>query len=215
MSGARVRVRAELLAQRKALGSARVGALSALVTQHFLQGCGIAPDQWRGLHVALYRPLPGELDLSELEARLEVYGARLCFPRILSPQARSMEMAYGAPTPGATDPSGAGTWPKSAFGIPEPPSAFPIAPPEELDVVFVPGVAFGLQGERLGMGAGFYDRYLPRAPRALKIALAFDFQLLPKLEQESWDQRVDWIWTERRQLQLRPWKPPVRNAFKQ
>jgi 5-formyltetrahydrofolate cyclo-ligase len=63
-------------------------------------------------------------------------------------------------------------------------------------LIIVPGVAFGRQGERLGMGGGFYDRFLARIPDVIRVVLAFDFQLLDELEQQHWDQPVDWIVTE-------------------
>ena len=71
--------------------------------------------------------------------------------------------------------------------------------PGLLDLVVVPGVAFGLDGSRLGMGAGFYDRFLSeREPRARRVALCFDCQLVPEIPVEMHDQRVEAIITETR-----------------
>ena len=72
-------------------------------------------------------------------------------------------------------------------------------PPGSLDLIVVPGVAFGLDGSRLGMGAGFYDRFLSESePQALRIALCFDCQLAEEIPMEVHDQRVEAIITETR-----------------
>jgi 5-formyltetrahydrofolate cyclo-ligase len=199
-----VNIRAEILARRRALDSRTLQQVSEEVIRRFLAGSAIAPEEWQGRCVALYRSLAGELDLRILEKTLLGWGARLCFPRVIDSRAAQMEFAWGAPPQGlhvGEDPSV--KWPQGAHGIVEPPSHHAAADPRELDMIFVPGVAFGLQGERIGMGAGYYDRYLPQAPQALRIALAFDFQLLPKIEQKPWDQAVHWIWTEQRDVRLK------------
>lgn len=61
----------------------------------------------------------------------------------------------------------------------------------ELDVVFLPLVAFDSFGYRMGMGGGFYDRSLARAKRTLKIGYAYDFQQVEKLAVNPWDVRLD------------------------
>ena len=48
----------------------------------------------------------------------------------------------------------------SVIGIPSPPLSAPIIPPQELDLVFVPALAYDYRGFRLGLGGGYYDRYL-------------------------------------------------------
>src|SRR5690606_4582388 len=70
------------------------------------------------------------------------------------------------------------------WGIPEPVDAFGSIeiPPEKLDVVFVPLLAFDKIGHRTGYGKGFYDRFLARCrPETLKIGLSF-FEAEEKLE---------------------------------
>ena len=71
-----------------------------------------------------------------------------------------------------------------------------IIPPEELDLIIVPGIAYDTRGERLGMGGGFYDAYLARATKAKRIALAFSCQLVAKIPMEAHDVLVHKIITE-------------------
>ncbi len=66
---------------------------------------------------------------------------------------------------------------------------------KNFDCVIVPGAAFDIRGNRLGLGGGYYDRFLPRAVNAKKIALAFDFQIVESLPAESHDTPVDMIIT--------------------
>ena len=69
-------------------------------------------------------------------------------------------------------------------------------PPQEIDCVIVPGVAFGLDGSRLGMGGGYYDTFLPKAAKAVKIAAAFQCQIADHIPSLPHDCGVDWIATE-------------------
>ena len=66
---------------------------------------------------------------------------------------------------------------------------------EKIDCVIVPGAAFDIHGKRLGLGGGYYDRFLKKTS-AKKIALAFDFQVVENLPTESHDMPVDFIFTE-------------------
>ncbi|MCM8819251.1 MAG: 5-formyltetrahydrofolate cyclo-ligase [Candidatus Omnitrophica bacterium] len=69
---------------------------------------------------------------------------------------------------------------------------------EQIDIVIVPALAFDYQKNRLGRGAGFYDRFLSNIkPPTKKIGICFDFQLLESLPQDTrYDQKVDIILTE-------------------
>ncbi|NLM36684.1 MAG: 5-formyltetrahydrofolate cyclo-ligase [Firmicutes bacterium] len=69
--------------------------------------------------------------------------------------------------------------------------------PEEIALFFIPGIAFDRQGNRLGHGGGYYDRYLSTVrPEAVKIGLAFQLQIAEALPASPHDIKVDAVLTE-------------------
>ena len=71
---------------------------------------------------------------------------------------------------------------------------------QELDVVICPLVAVDLNGNRMGMGGGFYDTTLGKSHQAglkkpLKIGWCYDFQVVEQLERQSWDVPLDGLIT--------------------
>ena len=133
--------------------------------------------------VAIYAPLPHEVNLLPLqhEFPLHRYVFPLCLPghqlefREVHDIARDMQ-------PGA-------------MNILEPaPHTRPVAA-EEIDILIVPGVAFTRQGDRMGYGGGYYDRFIPRCTRARVLALAFEEQIYDVLPTEEHDLRIPLIIT--------------------
>lgn len=59
--------------------------------------------------------------------------------------------------------------------------------PQDIDLVLVPGVAFDREGGRLGMGAGYYDRFLPQAKRAVLMGVVYDCLLQSELPKDEYD----------------------------
>lgn len=72
----------------------------------------------------------------------------------------------------------------------------------DIDLVFVPCIAVSMLGQRVGAGAGYYDKLL-RNTYAPKYVLAFEYQLFNAIESQSHDIRVDVIITERRVLRTK------------
>jgi len=73
--------------------------------------------------------------------------------------------------------------------------------PGEIDIAILPGVAFDLQGNRLGYGKGYFDRLLPQLPKhCVKVGLAFECQLVPQVLVETHDIPVDLVITETRTI---------------
>ncbi|MFN3813122.1 MAG: 5-formyltetrahydrofolate cyclo-ligase [Aquificaceae bacterium] len=67
--------------------------------------------------------------------------------------------------------------------------------PEEVELAFVPGLAFNIKGYRIGFGKGFYDRLLKKI-RGVKVGVAYSFQMVEEFPTDEWDQPVDFIVTE-------------------
>ncbi|MEL1134710.1 5-formyltetrahydrofolate cyclo-ligase [Desulfitobacterium sp. THU1] len=69
--------------------------------------------------------------------------------------------------------------------------------PEEIDCILVPGAAFDMQGNRLGYGGGYYDRFFERVrDKTPKIALAFHCQIVDSIPVEVYDKKIDALITE-------------------
>jgi 5-formyltetrahydrofolate cyclo-ligase len=91
-----------------------------------------------------------------------------------------------------------GGWVKGGYGIWEPDrSCSRLNEPDEIDLVLAPCVAFDGENRRLGHGAGYYDRYLPRCSRAVIVAVAFEAQRLEHLVCDAHDVPADIVVTER------------------
>lgn len=76
---------------------------------------------------------------------------------------------------------------RGKVGIPE-----PTTPPFEgnIDVIIVPAVAFDKQGNRLGRGGGYYDRFLKKQTHATFIGVGYDFQLVDEVPVRKHDQKM-------------------------
>jgi len=83
------------------------------------------------------------------------------------------------------------------YGIREPKAdRLRVVPPEEIDAVLVPAVAFDRRGYRVGYGGGYYDRFLPKAPQAVTIGAVFACQIVPEVPRDRYDVQVERIVTE-------------------
>ena len=85
--------------------------------------------------------------------------------------------------------------PGPQFGIPE-----PVGPVfhqlDAIDVIIVPGVAFDRNRNRMGRGRGFYDRLLKSTPNAVKVGVAFSFQIFDEIPVEPFDVPMDEVVSE-------------------
>jgi 5-formyltetrahydrofolate cyclo-ligase len=72
-----------------------------------------------------------------------------------------------------------------------------VVPPTKIDAVIAPGLAFDYSGRRVGFGGGYFDWFLKQLPEgALRLAVAYRFQVLDSVPQDPWDERVQKIFTE-------------------
>lgn len=132
-------------------------------------------------HIALFLSVDGELNTRPLIARLWQQHKQVYLP-VLHPFSPGNLLFIHYTPETILIPN--------RLRIPEPPlDVRHIIPLDQLDVMFVPLVAFDKQGQRLGMGGGFYDRTLQhwRSHGFLPIGLAHDCQQVDTLPVEAWD----------------------------
>ncbi|MCA9137381.1 MAG: 5-formyltetrahydrofolate cyclo-ligase [Planctomycetales bacterium] len=93
-----------------------------------------------------------------------------------------------------------------AFGILEPCEELRrkddrMVDPADVDWVAVPGVAFDVEGRRLGHGHGFYDRFLAGlSTQAVRVGVGFECQIVARVPTADHDVRMDWIVTQDRTI---------------
>ncbi len=84
-----------------------------------------------------------------------------------------------------------------SFNILEPNENTKIINPKQIELLFIPGLAFGTGCERLGRGGGYFDRFLLES-RGLKVGLAYEFQIFDSLPIQKHDIKMDMIITDTR-----------------
>ena len=90
-------------------------------------------------------------------------------------------------------------WEVGAYGIRTPVlERAALIRPEALDLVLVPCTAFDAVCRRVGMGKGYYDRYLPRCRNAVALGVAFEAQRVPEAAADEQDRQLDGFVTERK-----------------
>lgn len=131
---------------------------------------------------ALYVSTGGEASTRAILAACFAEGRAVALPRVDGGEIRlHLVKSFAELVPGK-------------FGIEEPRADLPEVADTEPDLFLVPGVAFDLRGHRIGYGKGFYDRLLART-RAPVVALAYRFQLVHRIPDESHDRPVHHLLT--------------------
>ena len=134
--------------------------------------------------VFLFRAFGSEADLSPFASQAETDGKILLYPRCTD---RTHMLAL---RPGKA-------WETGSYGIQAPVLEDAVVwEPEQIDLILCPCSGFDSEGRRLGMGAGYYDRYLPRCKKAFKILVAFEAQRLERVSTEACDVTMDAVVTE-------------------
>lgn len=149
----------------------------------------------RSKHIAFYLPNDGEIDPTPLLAKARAMGKK-CYLPVLSPTWHNR--LWFAPYDENTRLT------LNSFHIYEPACHWrQMRQPWALDLILTPLVAFDTQGNRLGMGGGFYDRtlaYLQRRQHWRKprlIGIAHDLQKVAQLDQQHWDVPLHGVVTEK------------------
>jgi 5-formyltetrahydrofolate cyclo-ligase len=174
-----------ILARCRAELPARYAARLSYLVQHNLIGSSDYADI---TCVVLYAATDNEVATDLIFTHATASGRRVFYPRIV-PETHDLHLVrvdcQAQLKPGA-------------FGILEP-TGSEIARSADLEraLICVPGVAFGVAGQRLGRGGGYYDRLVAAvAPQTVTAGLAYSFQVLDHLPETPRDRRLGLIVTE-------------------
>ena len=83
-----------------------------------------------------------------------------------------------------------GDFDKNSYGISEPKADNRLVVPDEKTLVLVPGLAMTIDGQRLGYGGGYYDRYLSSYPTSRTVGVVFREQVVKALPCSDFDQKL-------------------------
>jgi 5-formyltetrahydrofolate cyclo-ligase len=183
---AKEEMRASVRALLKQVPGAERKAASGLACELVLQ-----QSIWRNARAILfYSPLKDELDLSPLWKVAWAERRIVTLPRFCPVENQYVVCRLENSSHSLL---------RGQFGIVEPAPDSPSFPLNQLDLVFVPGVAFDLNGRRLGRGKGFYDRLL-RPICGIRCGVAFDQQIQLEVPAEPHDIHLNCILTPTRWL---------------
>ncbi len=124
--------------------------------------------------IASYVSMPGEADPGLLTAAAHDLGWQIALPHVTD---RASPMRFLAWQPGDTLTDG-------PFGLRQPPADAPNLQP---DIALTPLLAFDRTLNRLGQGAGYYDRAFAALPTVLRIGVAWSIQRVVALPADPWD----------------------------
>jgi len=185
----RAALRATIRARRRAVPAADRLRAAAGLTVHLYEVPGLAHAR----RIAGYWAVDGEVSLHALLSAPMLSGpdaADYCLPCIEPDRS----LSFRAWKPGQPVEA-------NRYGIPEPVDGERLLP-EQIDVVLVPLLGFDRRGNRLGSGAGFYDRSFAflrgqsRPAGTLLVGVAYSGQEVDALPAEDWDVPLDFVATE-------------------
>jgi len=176
-------IREEARLRRRDLAQAAGLGFGAKLTTHFFENFDVDAEN----KIAGYWPITREADVKPLLNALQQKACICLLPNVI---AKDTALVFRHWLPGDD-------LAPSDLGIPEPSTNKPEGIP---DILLVPLLAFDRQGYRLGYGGGYYDRTLLdlRASRKITaIGIAYAGQEVDSVPHESFDQRLDWVLTEK------------------
>ncbi|MFA4891617.1 MAG: 5-formyltetrahydrofolate cyclo-ligase [Candidatus Gracilibacteria bacterium] len=174
-------IRKRLLKKRLQLTKKEVENLSKRILKKLIK----RPEFKASRVVLLYHPIKNEVDPIQL---LSVKTKILALPRICKNNRLHIHKV--------TDPQ---TLTIGRFNIKEPSTKNPTIARKNLDLIITPGLAFDPKGHRIGYGKGYFDKLFKNlSTKCVKIALAYDFQIIENVPADKHDQKVDLIITEKR-----------------
>lgn|GEM_PF-25476 len=178
------KLREELIRKRKGLESDYVRDKSEEVYEKLFEAVSFENDH----NIGLYFSKDNEVSTEKIISSLLRAGKRVFLPAI---RIKEKELEF-------REIKGIDDLENASFGIKEPKQSCPVVNPNELDLIIIPCVGVDTQGNRIGRGAAYYDRFLACHKYLKSICLAYDFQIQEELKPDEHDRKVELIITDKR-----------------
>ena len=136
--------------------------------------------------IMIYKAVNGEVMLDVLEKDAISQNKKICYPLCIDKTVMK-----------ALAPNDENAFVSGSFGIKEPDmnNSKEISP-GDIDLVIAPCTAFDEKCRRIGMGAGYYDRYLPKCEKAYIAAAAYEYQKVKRVPADEFDKTLDAVVSE-------------------
>ncbi|HEY2735372.1 MAG TPA: 5-formyltetrahydrofolate cyclo-ligase, partial [Polyangiales bacterium] len=148
------------------------------------------PEFARARTVIAYSAMNKELDLLNVLQHALSLGKQTGLPRVDDETLALHAYELGAPLE------------ESGFGMLEPLASSALIDPADVDLILVPALALDGAGHRIGYGRAFYDQLLPKLPRAFRVGVAYDFQVVPEIPNDPHDVPMHCIVSDARTLRI-------------
>ena len=180
---AKMEMRKSILAVRRGMTAEAVANGSKRFAEHLCDW----PVYKAAKNIMLYLAMPDEPHLEQVITQALAAGKTVCVPHMRETRGL-MDAAIIADLNDLV---------VGQFNLLTPnPATLKLLDPGELDLIIVPGVAYDNGGRRLGMGAGYYDRFLLKANKAELIGAAWAAQILETVPIDEHDRPVNYLLTE-------------------
>lgn len=169
-------IRKQIKEQREQLPVVEVKETSEKIYEKF-----VTSESFQKAKVVMsYMSFKNEVDTHKINEAVITSGKKLILPRIKDKE--NIEAVEYS-----------GNFQKGSMGIIE-----PVGEPyeKEIDLIIVPGIAFDREGNRIGFGRGYYDRFLEKYPKVQRVSLVYDFQLVESIPAEEHDKKIKLLFTK-------------------
>jgi len=163
-------IRSEILKIRSNLKVQEIGEKSNIICRRILK----TKEYCEATDICLYAPIRNEVDVTLLIKEILSDNKTVWLPKV---EGDMMNFYYYDENVELVE---------GPFNIKEPASKRQLYP-DEKTLVVMPGAVFSHEGDRVGYGGGFYDKYLEKHPCCKTIAVCYDFQIVPEVPKEAHD----------------------------
>ena len=163
-------------AQKRAMTSLQIESSSAALAEKFFATAQYAQAKT----IYGYLPYNQEVRTVPILQRALADGKKVAVPKVYGDEMKFIYMTDLSATE------------KNEMGIPEPVADGPVAD-DPTALVLMPGLAFTKQGDRMGYGGGYYDKFLEQEPDHPTVALCYGFQMVESLPTQEHDIPVDLV----------------------